>query len=75
MRNFFRKTAACGEKFVKYFTQGRRNKENVRKKKPVIKRIFILSGSLPLHMTQVVKTLGSTLLLSLMDDDVSEINK
>jgi len=46
-----------------YFTRvGGRKQMLARQNKP--SRFFFLSGSLPLHMTQVVKTLGSALLLS-----------
>jgi hypothetical protein len=42
--------------------------------KPAIKKFFILSGSVPLDLTQGVKTLGYALLLSSMDDGTSEIH-
>jgi len=58
------KTTTCGKRDLKYFTQCRRNKENVSKTKPAIKRIFILPHNLPLDMTEVVKTLGYAPMLS-----------
>jgi len=45
------------------------------KMKHIIEKIFILSSSLPLDMTQGVKMLGSALVLSLVEDAISEIHR
>jgi hypothetical protein len=45
------------------------------KMKLIIEKNFILSSSLPLDMTRGVKTLGSALLFSLMDSELSEIQR